>query len=66
MKFVELNAGKRIILGPAQVDEEEIIAFAKKYDAQWFHTDPIQAKQGPWDRQCRRPIRGRRIDGRDL
>lgn len=49
MKFAELTAGKHIILGPTQVDEEEIIAFAKKYDAQWFHTDPVRAAADPWN-----------------
>ncbi|SFB01002.1 Acyl dehydratase [Collimonas sp. OK607] len=49
MKFADLSAGKRIILGPAQVDDEEIIAFAEKYDAQWFHTDPVRAAADPWN-----------------
>lgn len=49
MKFAELSAGRRIVLGPVQVDGAEIIAFANQYDAQWFHTDPIRAANGPWD-----------------
>lgn len=31
--------------GPIAVTEEEIIAFARRYDPQYFHTDPESAKQ---------------------
>lgn len=48
MKFAELTVGRRITLGPLAVDEEEVLAFAKKYDQQWFHTDPAQAADGPF------------------
>jgi acyl dehydratase len=48
MKFAELTPGRRIIVGPVKADMEEIIAFASRYDAQWFHTDPEQAEAGPW------------------
>jgi acyl dehydratase len=48
MKFAELTVGSRIELGPLAVDEEEILAFAQKYDRQWFHTDPAQAADGPF------------------
>lgn len=48
MKFAELTSGKRITLGPLEVDAEEVLVFARKYDAQWFHTDPMRAEQGPW------------------
>lgn len=49
MKFADLSSGQRFTLGPLEVDAEEVLAFARKYDAQWFHTDPIRAEQGPWD-----------------
>jgi acyl dehydratase len=49
MKFSDLTEGKRLTLGPLAVDRDEVIEFAKKYDAQWFHTDPDRAAQGPWD-----------------
>ena len=49
MKFAELTVGKRIVLGPHTVDTEEVLAFARRYDDQWFHTDPARAEQGPWD-----------------
>ncbi|MDP3841949.1 MAG: MaoC family dehydratase [Oxalobacteraceae bacterium] len=48
MKFADLSSGKRITLGPLEVDADEVLAFARKYDAQWFHADPMLAEQGPW------------------
>jgi acyl dehydratase len=48
MKFAELTVGRRIALGPLAVDQEEVLAFAQKYDRQWFHTDPAQAADGPF------------------
>ena len=48
MKFADLTAGRRIALGPLAVDEGEVLAFARKYDQQWFHTDPAQAAAGPF------------------
>jgi acyl dehydratase len=48
MKFAELTVGRRIALGPLAVDEQEVMAFAQKYDRQWFHTDPAQAADGPF------------------
>ena len=48
MKFAELTVGRRITLGPLAVDEDEVLAFAQKYDRQWFHTDPALAADGPF------------------
>ncbi len=48
MKFADLTTGRRIALGPLMVDEQDIIAFAEKYDRQWFHTDPALAADGPF------------------
>ena len=33
---------------PVVVDQEEMIAYAKLYDPQWFHTDPSKAEEGRW------------------
>lgn len=33
---------------PVVLDQEEMIAYAKMYDPQWFHTNPEQAEQGRW------------------
>ena len=49
MKFADITAGKRILLGPVTVDADEIVEFAERYDNQWFHTDPQRADAGPWD-----------------
>ena len=48
MKFAELSVGRRIALGPLAVGEQEVLAFAEKYDRQWFHTDPDAAAAGPF------------------
>ena len=43
MKFAEFYPGQLIEAGPYAVDETEIIEFARQYDPQWFHTDPLQS-----------------------
>jgi acyl dehydratase len=48
MKFAELEPGRRILLGPVRVEQQEVIEFASNYDDQWFHTDPDAAEQGPF------------------
>lgn len=48
MKFAELTVGRRITLGPLVVDQGELVAFAEKYDHQWFHTDAALADDGPF------------------
>lgn len=48
MKFADLTAGRRIVLGPISADADDIMAFARQYDTQWFHTDPERAETGPW------------------
>ena len=48
MRFAELTVGRVIHLGPAALTEEEIIAFARAYDPQWFHTDPVRAAASQW------------------
>jgi len=34
--------------GSVQVDESEVIDFARRYDPQQFHTDPVAASHGPF------------------
>ena len=46
MKFAEFHAGQIIEAGPYPVDAEEIVAFARDYDPQWFHTDTQAADSG--------------------
>jgi acyl dehydratase len=40
----DIKAGDRFTTGEYQITEDEIIAFAKQYDPQPFHTDPEAAK----------------------
>ncbi|NYT38517.1 MaoC family dehydratase [Allopusillimonas soli] len=49
MKFSELKVGMVITHPPVVVSEEEMLAFAKAYDPQWFHVDPERARTGRWD-----------------
>ncbi|MEQ1806798.1 MAG: MaoC family dehydratase [Burkholderiaceae bacterium] len=46
MKFAEFHAGQVIAAGPYTLPEAELLAFAKSYDPQWFHTDPQAALNG--------------------
>jgi acyl dehydratase len=45
MKFAELRAGRVIDAGPFVLSEEELVAFAAKWDPQWFHNDAAAAAQ---------------------
>ncbi|TDU27995.1 acyl dehydratase [Panacagrimonas perspica] len=49
MKFAEFEQGQVIQLGPATVTEDEILAFARQHDPQWFHTDPARAQASRWN-----------------
>jgi acyl dehydratase len=49
VRFDEFHAGQRIRVGPKRISEEEILAFARAYDPQWFHTDPERARNGRWN-----------------
>ena len=49
MKFEEFHAGQRFRLGPKRITEAEILAFARDWDPQWFHTDPERARDGRWN-----------------
>ena len=46
MRFADFHAGQVIAAGPFELSETELLAFAKAYDPQWFHTDPAAAAQG--------------------
>ena len=48
MRFAELTPGKIILTGRRGLTSEEIIAFASRYDPQWFHVDPVRAETGRW------------------
>ena len=44
----DLHVGQRFISPTHALDEAQIIAFAKQYDPQPFHVDPVAAKDGPY------------------
>ncbi len=46
MKFAEFHAGQVIEAGPYVLGEAELLQFARAYDPQWFHTDPVAAGAG--------------------
>lgn len=46
MKFADFHAGQVIEAGPCTLPEADLLAFARAYDPQWFHTDPAAAEQG--------------------
>jgi acyl dehydratase len=48
MKFAEIAAAERFVLGPVTADCGEVVDFASSFDDQWFHTDPEAAAKGPF------------------
>lgn len=42
--FEDLEVGAVHELGSYSVSEEDIVAFAEKWDPQYFHTDPVAAR----------------------
>ncbi len=49
MKFKDFQVGAVVAHPPVVVSQEEMLAFAKAYDPQWFHVDAERAKSGRWD-----------------
>ena len=45
--FENYVEGSGFEFGPVEVEEEEILEFARCYDPQPFHTDPEAAKKVP-------------------
>jgi len=43
--FEDFAVGDRFEFGPVEVDEAEVIEFARRYDPQYFHTDPEAARR---------------------
>ena len=48
MKFKDFSVGMVLTHPPVEVDEAEMLAFAKAYDPQWFHVDAERARAGRW------------------
>lgn len=49
MKFADFHAGQTLTYGPATVSEADVVAFAREYDPQWFHTDAERAQASRWN-----------------
>ena len=43
--FEDYKEGQVLQLGPIKVEQEEVIEFARRYDPQFFHTDPERAQE---------------------
>ena len=43
-QFEDLEIGETAMSEPLTVDRADMIAFAEKYDPQWFHRDPAAAE----------------------
>ena len=46
--FEDFHVGDVTEVGPVSVTEDEIVAFARKFDPQPFHIDPEAAKETPF------------------
>lgn len=46
--FEDYPLGSVALYGPIVVDEAEVVAFARRYDPQDFHTDPQKAAKSPF------------------
>ena len=44
----DMTPGRCFEAGPRSVSEEEIVRFAREYDPQYYHTDPVAAKDSPF------------------
>jgi acyl dehydratase len=46
--FEDYPAGRTFRLGPLVVNHDEVVDFARRYDPQPIHVDPLAAKEGPY------------------
>ncbi|MDD0812055.1 MaoC family dehydratase [Curvibacter sp. RS43] len=46
MRFADFSVGQVIEAGPRLLERTELLAFAQRYDPQWFHTEPERAEAG--------------------
>lgn len=52
LHWEDLQPGFSLDLGSYFLSQDELIAFARQYDPQTFHTDPEKAKQSPIGTLC--------------
>jgi acyl dehydratase len=48
LKFVDFHVGQTLQAGPVTLTADDIVDFARRYDPQWFHTDPERAAASRW------------------
>src|SRR5580698_2098509 len=48
MQFQQFHVGQLLMAGPVHISEADILAFARSFDPQWFHTDPCRASTSRW------------------
>jgi len=48
MKFAQLEVGMVLKSASATVEKDEMMAFSRRYDPQWFHVDEARAETGIW------------------
>jgi len=48
--FEDLAPGRTFDLGTLVVDETEMVAFAERFDPQWYHVDRARAEGSTWGR----------------
>lgn len=46
--FEDLTPGRRFELGEVVIDEAEMLAFAQRFDPQWYHVDRERAEASTW------------------
>jgi acyl dehydratase len=46
MKWADFAPGQVLEAGPLVLSEDEIVAFARDFDPQWFHVDPVRSAEG--------------------
>lgn len=48
MQFADFHPGQVIEFGSYTLSEQELVEFARRYDAQYFHTDAVAARDSRW------------------
>lgn len=48
--FDDLTPGRTFDLGTMVIDEAEMVAFAERFDPQWYHVDRARAQASRWGR----------------
>ncbi|MDQ3735710.1 MAG: MaoC family dehydratase N-terminal domain-containing protein [Actinomycetota bacterium] len=48
LHFEDLTPGRTFDLGTLVIDEAEMIAFAQRFDPQWYHVDRARAEASRW------------------